>query len=150
MDKTQVPPWSATSQPPNNCAAPIKLCGMAIYSQLNPSLLTEHPSSITFSNTNQPVVSTNICKLSEDCCNIIAHMLTLCVLPNEISVLVGVSLHSIYHVQEVCQGNGGTYTIQKNPSNAGWPRLISEEDIMVKLHSRYLYRPSLQLFYSTN
>ena len=79
-------------------------------------------------------VSTSIRKLTEEKGNTITRMLALHIHPEQIALLTGVSLHSVYRVHENCRANGGIYKIFEAPSRAGWPRLITEDDINVSIH----------------
>jgi hypothetical protein len=78
-------------------------------------------------------VSTGVRKLTNECCEIVARMLALQLCPDEIAVLVGVSVWSVYRIQAVCAENGGAYKISRVPSRAGRPSMILEDDINVRV-----------------
>jgi hypothetical protein len=60
-------------------------------------------------------------------------MLALQLRPDEIAVLVGVSVRSVYRIRAVCEENGGAYKISRPPSRAGRPALILEDDVNVRV-----------------
>src|SRR5260370_4810193 len=99
---------------------------------LSPFFLTD--ALPTSPNNGSVLVSTNIQKLTEEKGNDIARMLALHIHPEQIALLTGLSLHLVYHVHENCHANGGIYKFFKMPSWAGWPQLITEDDINVSIY----------------
>ena len=105
---------------------------MANLEMLSPFFLTD---ALPISPNNGSVlVSTNIWKLTEEKGNDIARMLALHIHLEQIALLTGLSLHSVYCVHENCHANGGIYKFFKMPSWAGWPQLITEDDINVSIY----------------
>src|SRR5260370_37960262 len=91
-----------------------------------------YTGSQPISPNNGPVtVSTGVHKLTEEKGNTIARMLALQVHPEQIALLTGLSLRSVYCVRENCQANAGIYKLLRAPSQAGQLRLINEDDINV-------------------
>ena len=104
------------------------MCSTIMTSPLPSSVLSLVSS---LSSRDEVSVSTGIRKLTNECCEIVARMLALQLRPDEIAVLVGVSVRSVYCIWVVCEENGEAYNISRMPSNAGRPALILEDDVNI-------------------
>jgi len=97
---------------------------------LPPNLLPSRSSVIS--------VSTGIHKLTDETHGFIAQMLVLQIHPQEIAQLTGISVHSVYRVWEQCLQNSGAYQVSREPTKAGWPQLMTKEDINVCIPSKLI------------
>src|SRR6266436_6849629 len=111
------------------------------FSQLLP--LTD-PGLCDPTSTSPTLVSTSVHRVSEECGNIIRRMLLLQVHPETVALAAGVSICTVYHVQENCEANGGVFKIPKELSKAGWPCVMGKDDINVCPLSSALLRTSLR------
>ena len=72
-----------------------------------------------YPNSGPVTVSTGVHKLTEEKGNTVARMLALQVHPEQIALLTGLSLCSVYCVRENCQANNGIFKLLRAPSQAG-------------------------------
>jgi len=95
----------------------------------------EHSLSgaVSCAPTSTALVTSGVQRVTKERGNVIARMLALEVHPEQIALVAGVSLRTVYRVRENCQANGGTFNISHGPSKASRPRLIDGNDINVSI-----------------